>query len=230
MDRAWWIADRIHRHYAERVLALGIYGSLARNMDGPYSDIEIFCIIEGVDNEENLEWSQGTWKAEVNVLSPDVLMRMAGKLDVDWSLTHGAFVNVLRIYDPYCIFEKLRIPVYDHNKDEILRALKEIIVVEILELIGKIKNLRKSVDQSGIGLMVYELIERASFLLSMDAQRLYSLKILMLQESLEITKRPDGYDNLCRMVIEGNLSNPDRIFAAADRFWQGVESWAEARG
>ncbi len=39
------IAERLMKRYDESVKAIGLYGSLTRNEDGPYSDIEMFCVL-----------------------------------------------------------------------------------------------------------------------------------------------------------------------------------------
>ncbi len=41
------IAAQIRAHYQEHLLALGVYGSLARGSDGPFSDIEMHCVLQG---------------------------------------------------------------------------------------------------------------------------------------------------------------------------------------
>lgn len=98
------IAGRLRRHYGEQLLALGLYGSLARGTDGPYSDIEMHCVLHGSGIEFCHEWSAGPWKAEVDVYSQDVLLAWAGEVDVDWPLTHGACVQVQVLHDPADFF------------------------------------------------------------------------------------------------------------------------------
>jgi kanamycin nucleotidyltransferase len=78
----------------------GVYGSLARGADGPYSDIEMMCLLRTAGVERTVEWSHGPWKAEVNFLGYDVALRQAAEVDGDWPLAHGAYLNVLPLHDP----------------------------------------------------------------------------------------------------------------------------------
>ena len=48
LELARHIVDQIQDHYGDHVLAIGVYGSLARGTDGPYSDIEMHCTIHPV--------------------------------------------------------------------------------------------------------------------------------------------------------------------------------------
>ena len=75
------IAQALQQHYQERLLALGIYGSLGRGSDGPYSDIEMHCIVQGEGIEQCFEWSTGPWKAEVDVYSSEVILGLAAEVE-----------------------------------------------------------------------------------------------------------------------------------------------------
>src|SRR5512146_1679844 len=114
MQRACDIARRIQRHYGDHTLAIGLYGSLARAADGPFSDIEMHVIIEGDRLERRFEWSTGPWKAEVDVYSPGAALSQAAEFDEFWPVTHGAFVNVLPLYDPQAFFPRLREAALSH--------------------------------------------------------------------------------------------------------------------
>jgi kanamycin nucleotidyltransferase len=94
------IAAQIHQHYGRHVLALGLYGSLGRGTDGPYSDIEMHCVLQGVTIDIAHEWSAGPWKAEVDVYDEATILATAALVESNWPLTHGAFVHVWPLYDP----------------------------------------------------------------------------------------------------------------------------------
>jgi kanamycin nucleotidyltransferase len=75
------IAERLQTVYVDKLLAIGIYGSVSKGTDGPFSDIEMLCVLDEPDEavEFSHEWSSGLWKAEVNVCSADVLLKTDGR-------------------------------------------------------------------------------------------------------------------------------------------------------
>lgn len=87
------IASRLQEVYGEKVLAIGVYGSVSRGTDGPFSDIEMFCVLDESSEETDFsyEWSAGPWKAEVNVLSAGVILSTAATVEGEWPLTHSLF-------------------------------------------------------------------------------------------------------------------------------------------
>ncbi|MCB0030512.1 MAG: nucleotidyltransferase domain-containing protein, partial [Anaerolineales bacterium] len=62
------LSDKLQLLYPDQVVAIALYGSMARQQDGPYSDIEMLCIVTEADLDVSFEWVYGAGKAEINVL------------------------------------------------------------------------------------------------------------------------------------------------------------------
>ena len=230
LELARRIGDQIRDHYRDDVLAIGVYGSLARGTDGPYSDIEIHCVVRGQGVDVCHEWSAGPWKAEVDVYSEDVMLEWASDLDVDWAVTHGACVHVWTLYDPTGFFPHLRDAALLHPDHAFEEAIRDVIVGEIYERIGKVRNARAEKNDACMPYLTVELARCGVCLIGLDRRHLYTTSTCMFEESFELSGRPEGYDTLCRMVMAGDLADPARTADAADAFWSGVERWARERG
>jgi len=230
LELAHEIATQIQRHYGDHVLALGVYGSLARGTDGPYSDIEMHCVLRGNGIDKCFEWSAGTWKAEVDVYSKDVILRWASKVDGDWSLTHSGCTEVVPIYDPGGFFSCLRDIALSQPDQAFRRAIRDVIVGELYERIGKVRNARAEKNDASLPYLAVELAKFGAFLLGLANRHLYMTSTHIFEESLALPGRPDGYDALCRTVMEGELVDAAQIADACDNFWSGVERWAQERG
>ena len=223
------IADRVLTLYKERILAIGLYGSIARGTDGPYSDIEMLCVLRSTGEEYSYEWSHGSWKAEVDFYSQDILLRKAAEVDVDWPLTHGAYCDVLALYDPELFFAKLRDTVLSQSQERFITAIRGVIVGELYELIGKLRNARHSEYTACLPELALNMAKYGAFLVGLANRRYYSNSTRVLEESLNLPGRPAGYDALCRMAMKGELSDPDRVAETCETFWFGVEQWATER-
>jgi kanamycin nucleotidyltransferase len=227
MARAEAIAAQFRARFEKKVRAIGLYGSLARGTDGPYSDIEMFFIIKGRGFEENYEWCEGSWKAEVNVLSLDILQANAAEFDETWPLTHGAYVHVLALYDPENIFPALKELVFGHDPQEFEQLLADAIVWEVFETLGKIRNAASNDQYETLPSKIIALAEAGAYLVGLDNRQLYSTSSRIFSESLSLPNRPAGYDALCRAVMQGDLNEPARLLQLAENFWQGIEAWAQ---
>ncbi len=224
MSRAHEIAETFRAHFG--VLAIGLYGSLARGDDGPYSDIEMYCVARGEGIDEDYEWSEGAWKAEVNVQSPEVIAAWAAELDEFWPLTHGSCVNILPLHDPTRFFESLREAVFDHADEEYDDLIRGVIVGELYEFLGKIRNAAAGGKTENLSALVVEMAQYGAYIIGLANRTLYTSSATMFSESRALADKPSGYDQLCELVTSGRLENPAQIARAADRFWEGIEAWA----
>jgi len=229
LELAREIAGRFQARYGESVLALGVYGSLARGTDGPYSDIELLCVLRGEGIEQNHEWSAGAWKAEVNVRSQDVALREAAELEVEWPITHGAFTHLLALYDPSDFLAQLRQAALAHSDDEFRQVLCDVIVGEVYERIGKVRNARAENNAAGLPALALDLAKMGACLIGLEQRHLYTTSAWMFSESQALPGAPAGYAELCRLVMSGELADAARNAEAIEAFWAGVEQWARER-
>ena len=228
--RAAQIVQVFRRHYGDQVLAIGYYGSVAKGTDGPYSDIEMQCVINGSGLENTYEWNAGPWKAEVNVQSRDVLLEEAAIIEGNWSITHGAYSHVLPVYDPDGFFEQLQSVVHSQPESKFQEAIKELIVGDILEQIGKVRNAWALGNPGYLPTLACELARSGACLIGLANRSLYSSASHMIAEALVLPEKPEGYQAICQMVTSGELSDPEKIVESANIFWGGVDDWAEANG
>jgi kanamycin nucleotidyltransferase len=225
-QRAQDIAQRFIRHYADNILAVGVYGSLAKTTDGPFSDIEMVCILREDSIDDSFEWSEGDWKAEVNILSRDVILQQAAEIDGHWPITHSAFVDIWEIHDPEGFFPILCQAALSQPAESYHHAIEDVIVGEIYERVGKIRNALALQKTSSLAFYISDITIFGACLIGLFHRHLYRSFSTVLEESLEMEDRPAGYDALCQVVMSGDLSDARRILSLVNEFWNGVELWA----
>lgn len=227
------IAAQLQTHFGEHLLALGVYGSLARGTDGPFSDIEMWCVLRGEGVDDAYEWTTGPWKAEVDVRSLDTIQKEASELDGGWAMTHGSFAHVLPLYDPEGLFPALAARVFAHADAEFEQIIHAVIVGEIYEIVGKIRNLSVAYPAQfppSLPLYIVSLAQYGAWLVGLANRRLYTTTSVMFAESLACADYPTGYEQLCEGVMSGRLSEPERLYEVVENYWEGVERWAQKRG
>ena len=230
MARAEAIAARFQAHYEEHLLAIGIYGSLGRGADGPYSDIEMHVIVSGEEIDRSYEWSEGPWKAEVDVYSPDVFLSKASELDDLWPITQGAFARVLPLHDPKRLFHRAAHAVFDHTLEEYNHLIREVLIGDLYEVIGKGRNALASGQTANLASEAVQSARYAACVIGLTNRHLYSTGPAVFPESIELPGRPDGYDTLAGLVTRGELSDTHAVLKAMDALWVGFEAWATERG
>ncbi len=219
------IADRALATYQKKVRAIGLYGSTARGTDGPYSDIELFCVLDTTGEKYIHEWSHGSWKAEVDVFSKDVLVAEASQVDEQWPLTHGCYFYVQPLHDPDNFFAKLSHLAYSQPEEKFLTAIRGLITFDLYEYIGKLRNANYQKNKAFLPELACSITKCGALLVGLAHQHCYSTASRMLEESLLLDRKPAGYDALCHLVMSGDLRETQRIVETCEAFWTGVEQW-----
>ncbi|KIL37769.1 kanamycin nucleotidyltransferase [Gordoniibacillus kamchatkensis] len=222
------IASRLHEVYGEKILAIGVYGSISRGTDGPFSDIEMFCVFR--ESSESIdfsyEWSAGPWKAEVDVRSADIFLKTASTVEGRWPLTHEPFFSPLSLYDPERFFPKLKEAAESPTKEDFRRAIHEVLVGEMYEFVGKLRNVSLNGPHTYLPYLAMGFAQYGAMLVGLHNQKLFSTGSMVLPEALELPGRPEGFDNIARMVMSGQLAEPAKIVSACEHFWNGLVNWA----
>jgi kanamycin nucleotidyltransferase len=221
------IAERLVEVHGVDLVAVGLYGSLARGTDGPFSDIEMWCVLRPKGIDLSHEWSVGPWKAEVDVMSEDSLLHRAAEVDYDWALTHGAFEHVLPLHDPTGFFDRLREVATGQPKAKFRAAIEATLVEELYEHVGKLRNARWRGEAAPLPLLAVDLAREGAFVIGLHARRTFTSGGRLLEEALALPDRPAGFDELATRVVRGELTEPEAIHASCEAFWVGMCRWAD---
>ncbi|AJY73445.1 ANT(4')-I family aminoglycoside nucleotidyltransferase [Paenibacillus beijingensis] len=222
------IAERLHEVYGDQIQAIGVYGSVSRGTDGPYSDIEMFCVLResGETIEFSYEWSSGPWKAEVDIYSSDILLKQAAIVEGRWPLTHGPYFFTRSLYDPDQFFPALKKAAESPTRSDFSRAISEVLVGEMYEFAGKLRNVNLNGPHSYLPYLAMEFAHYGAMLIGLHNRKLYSTGAMVLPEALELPHRPAGFDTVAELVMSGQLTEPARIVSACEQFWNGLVDWA----
>ncbi|WP_010497279.1 ANT(4')-I family aminoglycoside nucleotidyltransferase [Paenibacillus elgii] len=223
------IADRLKRVYGDNIKALGLYGSMARGTDGPFSDTEMLCVLRSGDKlvDFSHEWAAGAWKAEVNVYSEEVLLQYARTVEDTWPLSHGAFLTALPLYDPDGFFDDLKAAVHSPDEADFRENIRSILVGEMFEFAGKWRNANAQGPRTYLPYLAMETAHYGAMLIGLHHRTTYSTGAKVIPEAMTLPDRPDGFDTLAQLVLSGELSDPDSVFLACEAFWSGLQAWAE---
>lgn len=224
------IANRIMQKYQSKVKAIGVYGSVARNADGPYSDIEMLCVLPTEGESYSYEWSAGNWKAEVNFDSEDVVLEHAATVENDWPLTHGMYFSVLPLHDPEHFFVELDKVVKSPEEKDFHEAICCVLVEDLYEAVGKWRNIKVQGPKAYLPSLVTDVARYGAMLVGLHNKTYYSTSSQVLLEALKLPDRPLGFDSLCQIVMSGQLSDSELVINTCENFWHGVMDWTKKNG
>ena len=101
------IKDRLLQLHGDSILAIGLYGSIAQKIDGPYSDIELRVVTQDGVSLPGHEFIYPFQNRNRHGTKQDIL-KDAASVDDSWAITAGAYVHLQEIYDPANLLAEIR--------------------------------------------------------------------------------------------------------------------------
>ncbi|WP_456276360.1 kanamycin nucleotidyltransferase C-terminal domain-containing protein [Bacillus sp. AK128] len=224
------IKDRLLKVYGDEVLAIGAYGSIALGTDGPYSDIELHVVTRDGTSLKGYEFVYDPFKIEISFKQKKKLLEQAVEVDDSWSIKAGVFTNILAIYDPKNIFEELRELPLQVSDIAIKKVMREFMIWEPYETMGKIRNNYVGKNVSYIPMGATDLVWQTSKLIGLANRQIFSTRARVYEESLVMKSRPFGFEELVRKVMEGKLGDIEQVYTLCENLWMGLNEWYEELG
>lgn len=224
------IVTRLLDAYRGHVVAIGLYGSTGRGADGAYSDVEMFCVIDRLGEDRRYEWVHGDGKVEVELFGEDVIRHKAAVVDEGWSVTHAEFAYPRHLRGDERFFNELRELVFAHPDEVFAEVERAIIVDELYEEMGKVRNAASTGDLSRLASRACRAALMSALLLGLARRKIYTAAGLDLAESMQLVGRPEGHDELCRLAMSGELADSARVALILERHWRGVVEWIDREG
>lgn len=230
MTIAHEIAERVKERFHPQVVAIGLYGSLAREEDGPYSDIELFGVLRADQYEQRYEWCTAAWKAEVDLYGKQTLREQAARVDGRWPLTHSAFQAVLPLYDPEHFFAEIRTIAQASSEPLFREAIENLLVDDVFECIGKIRNAQALGIPTALPAIVLKLGQAVAMVVGLANRQCYTTGTRVISEAMALPDQPEGFRELGQVILTGDLRDGPRLGTACERLWQELNIWAEGHG
>lgn len=218
------ITDGARAKYGTELVAVGIFGSTAKGLDHPLSDVELHAVVNTPEYEEYFEWFEHGIKKSVDVLGVETIRRKASRVEFNWPLTASEFANVQPTYDPGGFLPEVREMCLSQPQAKFDAAIRDVIVGNLVEYVAKVE-----VAGDSRVWMTLEVAQCACWLAGLTHRHLYGGSATVFREALQLTDQPEGMDRLLRIAIDGNLVDPDLCRATVRSYWHGVLNWAHGR-
>lgn len=224
------LKERLLQSYGNQILAIGAYGSIALESEGPFSDIELHVITKDTQLIESFEFVYGKFKIEIASIEKSLFFAKAKKLDDSWAIKAGAYINILPIYDPDDVFGQVQHFPMEISDTAIKELMKEFMVWEPYETIAKIRTNYHNGNLAYLTLGAHDLLWQTAKLIGLANKCYYSTRARMFEESLEMQSLPSGYKELLNLFVDGKLEDKEQVYHLCENLWTGLNQWYEKMG
>lgn len=224
------LKERLLQSYGNQILAIGAYGSIALESEGPFSDIELHVITKDFHPLKSFEFMYGEFKIEIGSLEKNQFIAEARTLDDSWAIKAGAYINILPIHDPDDVFGQVQHFPMEISHAAIRELMKEFMVWEPYETIAKIRTNYHNGNLAYLTLGTHDFLWQTAKLIGLANKSYYSTRARTFEESLEMQSIPSGYKELLKLFMDGKLEDKEQVYHLCENLWTGLNQWYEKMG
>ena len=223
------ICTRILERYDEQVLAVLISGSTAKNLDRPYSDLEMMCIVrDGVTVPTRYFLHKGLL-VQIEYPQDSTFLKAARQPGWDWPIGADQYRNRIVLFERDGWLRKLDEAVQENDRTDFNEALR-FAALAMTESLAAARNARFKDDMVDLRTRAFYMAwdtARVVFILN----RKYVLTTSWYWKQLfECPVQPKDFRKLIDTVAGFASSNREELVEAVERLWSETMPLVTARG
>jgi len=229
LELARTIASRLVDTYKDAVLAVCIYASTAKNLDRPYSDLEIFCVVTDSLEVKNKRYVYDGLMVEIDYFQESNFLKEAARVGWDWPLGADQFRNRIVLFERDDWLKKLEEAVAQNDRADFTEELRWA-VLTVTESLAAVRNARIKGDLRDLRTRAFYMAwdtARVVFL----CNRKYVLTTSWFWKQLfECQEQPKDFRNLIDIVAGFIESTETELVDATEKLWLETITMVRARG
>jgi kanamycin nucleotidyltransferase len=223
------IASQIIASYKHAVLAICIYASTAKNLDRPYSDLELLCVVTDNFEMQNKRYVFDGLLVEIDYFHESKFLKEAAEVGWDWPLGADQYRNRIVLFERDNWLKKLEKSVAENDQADFTRELRWAILT-MTESLAAVRNAHLKRDHRNL--------RTRTFCLAWDAARVvfYQNRKYVLTTSwfwkqlFECREQPQGFRKLIDIVAGFEKSTNTELVDAAEELWRRTILMVQPRG
>lgn len=149
LNLAEQLSARIVEKYGDKILAVCIWGSTAKKLDRPYSDLEMLTIVRDGVELSAINYLYHGMVVGIDYYQGTDFLKDAQRVTGDWALAADQFRNRIVLYDPSRWFAKLDAAVATSDRVDTSSVVQHR-TTGLFEGIEVMKNAQLSKDEEGV--------------------------------------------------------------------------------
>jgi hypothetical protein len=160
------LSKQITDTYGDKIVAVLVTGSTAKNLDRPYSDLEMIAIVRDGVEIPIAQYIHDGMSIQIDYVEGSSFLKDAQRITFNWALAWDQFRNRIPLYDPTGWVLKLDKVVAESETADTRKTIGQL-MASLYEGLEVIKNAELEHDEIGI--------RTAGFYLAWDAAKLVLL-------------------------------------------------------
>jgi len=229
LELARRIASRLVDTYKDAVLAVCIYASTAKNLDRPYSDLEIFCVVTDSLEVKNKRYVYDGLMLEIDYFQESNFLKEAARVGWDWPLGADQFRNRIVLFERDNWLKKLEEAVAQNDRADFTEELRWA-VLTVTESLAAVRNARIKGDLRDLRTRAFYMAWDAARVVFLCNRKYVLTTSWFWKQLFECQEQPKDFRNLIDIVAGFIESTQTELVDATEKLWLETITMVRARG
>jgi kanamycin nucleotidyltransferase len=222
-DAAYEILEQLKHRYGDQLLAVVVEGSTAKQLDHPYSDLELRVVLDQRDYHRWYAFFYNGMFVGISYNSIDKVEKDAEDIDYEWPVSGDGFSTAEVLYDPNYLFQGLR-----RKQETVLDEtdFDPLVIEALMDLYEHVYKVFTLHDDETISLYqeVASIGYWAAVTVGLSNRHRYLSAKHMVTESLKLNDVPEGYADLIKHIYEDE--SPKVVVKS---LWEAFVQWSSEK-
>jgi len=223
------LKKKILKKFGNQILGIAIYGSVAKNEDRTYSDLEMFIVTKHKHAVSDVRYVYKGMTVEVSYISSRTMLRQARRVTPNWAIEADFYRSYAVLYEKNGWFKKLRRAVQVHDPQAFTKAIRKY-MVWLHELMGKIRNAFLYNDDHLFLWLTTFFGWESIVLLGLLNHYYYKSERIVFDEVLSLPLLPRDYRKLLGIAFRFTPADRDTVYKGVKILYRELGRLARARG
>jgi kanamycin nucleotidyltransferase len=223
------ITQAILRQHGDSVIAVAIYGSVAKEEDETYSDLEMWAVMQDPFATREQAFIYQDISVELSYLSRERMLAQAGEVTSLWPLEADAYHAFRTLFERQDFSEQVYQVTSNLREADFHAAMRQA-MIETFENLGKLKNAWERADQYGVIECGRRLTFTTAMLIGLANRRFYPSLRGLHQLAKQMPRQPRDYPRLLDLAGAFTTTDRSQVYQAALELWENLQIFAQELG
>jgi kanamycin nucleotidyltransferase len=223
------IASQIIDSYKDAVLAICIYGSTAKNLDRPYSDLEIFCVVTDSIEVKNKLYVHDGLLVEIDYPQESNLLKAAARVGWDWPIQADQHRNRIVLFERDNWLKKLEEAVAENDRADFTEELQRA-TVAMTESLAAVRNANFKGDQRDLRTRAFYMAWDTARVVFLHNRKHVLTTSWFWKQLFECQEQPMGFRKFVDIVAGFEKSTNSELVNATEQLWRETMRMVQPRG
>src|SRR6266705_148295 len=219
--------QELARRIASRLVC--IYASTAKNLDRPYSDLEIFCVVTNSLEVKNKRYVYDGLMVEIDYFQESNFLKEAARVGWDWPLGADQFRNRIVLFERDNWLKKLEEAVAQNDRAGFTEELRWA-VLTVTESLAAVRNARIKGDLRDLRTRAFYMAWDAARVVFLCNRKYVLTTSWFWKQLFECQEQPKDFRNLIDIVAGFIESTETELVDATEKLWLETITMVRARG